>query len=443
MPAMFKSLIVSAFALTAACSAASAAGSGPRGKEGRVLRWVDAHTGEQIAFLEKDVNINSGTSNLEGVRASGALYQRQLDDLGMQTEWHELPAEMGRAGHLIARTKGRAGKRVLLIGHFDTVFEKSSPFQRFERDGDMAAGPGVIDMKGGNGVILYALLALHSQGLLHKLAITVVFTGDEEKPGSPLAVTRAPLIDAAREADVALGFESLVDHFDTATVARRGFSAWTLRIKGEQGHSSQIFSPHYGGGAIYEASRILEEFRRISTSQENLTMSPGRIVGGTQIDDDAGGELGTATGKRNVVPKEAQVVGDIRALTPLQLEETIAAMQKVVGENLPRTSATLAIEDGYPPMAPTNENNAVFSVLAGINRDLGRPELELVDPMRRGAADISFAAAHAPSLGGLGLYGTGDHSPKEKVDLRSVPVATKRAALLILRLASMPKDAKL
>ena len=147
-----------------------------------------------------------------------------------------------RAGHLVAQRRGSRGKKILLIGHIDTVFEKDSPFQRFERMKNMAAGPGVEDMKGGIVVILYALKALDAVGALENTTITVVLTGDEEDTGDPLSVSRGPLLEAAKASDVALGFEGGVGGTGTATVARRGFTGWELEVTGKAGHSSPLGS---------------------------------------------------------------------------------------------------------------------------------------------------------------------------------------------------------
>jgi glutamate carboxypeptidase len=435
---------LAAFAIALAVAGCAGATAGPvktSKKEARALRWIDRHVPEQVAFIEKTVNINSGTMNLEGVREVGAVYDQAFRDLGFQTEWVELPPEMHRAGHFIARKPGRGnGKRILLIGHLDTVFEKDSPFQKFERLGeDAAAGPGTNDMKGGNAVILYALRALADAGLLADIEVTVVFTGDEEHPGAPLAITRKPLLDAVAQSDVALGFEALVADLHNATVARRGFIGWTLRVEGKSGHSSLIFKDEYGYGAIYEAARILDGFRTELAGEENLSFSPGRILGGSEITHDVEQARGTVSGKRNVIPQIVEASGDLRALTPEQVERAKAAMQTIVAANLPGTSARLEFDEGYPPMAPTEGNQQLLGVLDRINRDLGHGPMKPVPPADRGAADISFAAPHLPSLDGLGLLGKGDHSIEERVDLRSVPLATKRAALLIHRLSRHPR----
>jgi glutamate carboxypeptidase len=127
---------------------------------------VSANNEEAIHFLEKVVNINSGSLNLEGVKKVGAVFSEGFEAIGFNTGWESMPEEMNRAGHLIAKTTGTKGKKLLLIGHLDTVFEENSPFQTFEKINDsIALAPGGNDMKGGDVMILYALKALKEAGV--------------------------------------------------------------------------------------------------------------------------------------------------------------------------------------------------------------------------------------------------------------------------------------
>src|SRR5690606_2432787 len=175
-------------------------------EEQAIARAVDAEEERALALLARAVNINSGTLNLDGVRQVGALFSAELEELGFRARWVD-GAAFGRAGHLVAERPG-AGPKILLVGHLDTVFEPDSPFQTFERIGpDRARGPGVIDMKGGNVVIVSALRALAAAGALDRLHIVVVMNGDEESAGQPLSAARAALLEAARGADAAIGFE--------------------------------------------------------------------------------------------------------------------------------------------------------------------------------------------------------------------------------------------
>lgn len=405
--------------------------------ESSLASFIDAHNGEALALLERVVNINSGTQNLDGVRQVGAIFRAEFDALGFRTEWVD-GAAWKRAGHLVATHPG-ASQKILLIGHLDTVFDKASPFQRMERiDADHAKGPGIIDMKGGDVVIVQALKALKAAGALDRLNVTVVMTGDEEDAGRPLAVARKALVDAARGAAVAIGFEDGDGDPAHAVVARRGSTSWRLEVTGVTGHSSQIFGPDLGAGAIYEAARILDTFRDRLSGEAHLTFSPGVIVGGTAVDFDPVASRGTAAGKTNVVAGRTMVAGDLRALSVPQFDHAKEVMTAIVKDSLPRASATITFDDGYPPLAPTAGNERLLVMYDRASRDLGLGAVTAVSPDKAGAADVSFVATEVPMIiDAVGLKGTDDHSPAETADLRTLPVQTKRAAILLARLAQM------
>lgn len=429
---------VLSFALLAGLPAAGHGQTRLSEVERRIAQHVDADTAAAIALLERTVNINSGTLNPAGVRAVAEVLIPEFEALGFETRYVELPDSLERGGHLIAERQGNRGSRLLLIGHLDTVFEEDSPFQRFERiDAGSARGPGVNDMKGGNIVILQALKALHGEGRLDGASIIVVLTGDEERPGRPLSVARELLIDAARRSDIALGFEggSRGIDVDYAVVGRRSASSWELRVTGTRAHSSGVFSAGVGSGAIYEAARILTAFHEQLRDEEGLTFNPGLIVGGSEaaVPEES---MGRASGKTNVVAETAIVQGDIRTLTDDQLARVRQRMRDIVGNSLPGTSATITFDDGYPSMEATEGNAALLSKLDEASRALGLAPIEPFDPALRGAADISFVSTWVDGLDGLGVVGGGSHTVDERVDLTSLPVAAKRAAILIHRLTS-------
>lgn len=411
--------------------------------ERRIIRFVDGHNGEALALLERVVNVNSGTMNFAGVREVGGIFRGELDALGFQTRWVD-GAPFHRAGHLLARHPGR-GPGILLIGHLDTVFEKDSPFQRFERlpgggtgaeNADRARGPGVIDMKGGDVILLQALRALRSARLLDRMNLTVVLTGDEEEAGEPLSLARQVLIDAAGQSEIAIGFEDGAGKPSEAVIARRGSTEWLLEVTGTPAHSSQIFRDDVGAGAIDEASRILDGFYRKLSGEEYLTFSPGVILGGTSVDFDPAQARGTAFGKSNVVAGKALVQGDLRTVSPEQLDSAKARMREIVAAHFPRTQASIRFQDGYPPMAPSEGNIRLLESYDQVSRDLGLGPVTATDPMAAGAADVAFAAARVKmALDGVGLMGQDDHTERETADLRTLPEQTERAALLLYRLA--------
>ncbi|MGH8167115.1 MAG: M20/M25/M40 family metallo-hydrolase, partial [Woeseiaceae bacterium] len=204
--------------------------------ERQLTEVVDSRQREAMALLEQAVEINSGSMNLAGVKQVGQLFRDAFANLAFEVSWVN-GAAFERAGHLVARHRG-SGPHLLLIGHLDTVFEADSPFQRFERlDAERAKGPGIIDMKGGNVIIVEALTALKAVGAVAELQITVVMIGDEESTGHPLSEARRVLLEAADDADVALGFEDGAGNPETAVIARRGYTGWRLTVAGTPAHS--------------------------------------------------------------------------------------------------------------------------------------------------------------------------------------------------------------
>ena len=430
-----KSFTVAAFtALCLAIAAPAAAKLTPA--ETRMLATVKAEETRTVALLEKLVNQNSGTLNLPGVEAVGKMVRAEFEPLGFTVERIDISAA-GRAGHLVARHKGNGrGKRMLLIGHLDTVFEADSPFQRWVRRGNDGEGPGAGDDKGGMAVIVAALRAMQAAGTLKNADITVFLTGDEEDAG-PLAITRKDLIAAGKWADVALDFEGLVqlDGKDMGSTARRSSDEWTLTVTARSGHSSGIFTPGSGSGAIYETARIIDSFRR-EVREDKLTFNVGLIGGGATAELDAGKVRIAATGKTNIIAGTAIARGDLRAISPEQIARAKARMQAIVALTLPGGKSEIVfLPDGYPPMAPTPGNKALLDRLNLINRDLGLAEMGELDPVRRGAGDISFVAADVDSLAGLGAASRGDHAPGETVDIASIFRQAGRAAILMSRLA--------
>ncbi|MGQ0562178.1 MAG: M20/M25/M40 family metallo-hydrolase [Gemmatimonadota bacterium] len=403
--------------------------------ERRIVAQVEHDTAAALALLERTVNINSGSLKRAGVRSVADVLRPEFEALGFTVRYDELPDSVQRGPHLIAERKGARGKRILLIGHLDTVFEESSPFQRFQRiDRNTAGGPGVQDMKGGNVVILYALRALHAAGALENTTITVVLTGDEESVGQPIAVARKSLIEAGRNSDIALGFEggSRDDEGDLFVIARRGSSSWTLRVSGRPAHSSGIFSSGTGAGAIFEVARILDRFYAEVRFNPNVTFSPALIAGGGEAMLDEA-EV-RASGKTNIVAAQAIVKGDLRTLTDEELEQTRTRMRALVAQNLPGTAAQISFEDRYPNMAPTEGNRALLRRVDEVNRALGLGPVRAFEPSRRGAADVSFVAPYLDAMDGLGPLGSGSHTDRERMDVESLHTATKRAAVLIYRL---------
>jgi glutamate carboxypeptidase len=433
-----KHLLTLAPALIVAASLPTTAAAKLSPAEAQMAAQVEANYEPSVTLLQQLVDVNSGSMNFAGVEQVGRMMRAELEPLGFKVEWKPMAAT-NRAGHIFATHTGKPGtKRLLLIGHLDTVFEKDSPFQRFVRKGESGEGPGAGDDKGGMVVMLMALKAMKAAGTLAGANIEIALTGDEEDSGDPISVARADLIAAGKRADVALDFEGLVTENgrDMGSVARRSSNSWTLTATGKAGHSSGIFSATAGDGAIYELARIVATFRK-ELPEPNLTFNVGLIAGGQSAAFDADGVRATATGKSNIIPGIAIAKGDFRTLSEEQTARVKAKMTAIVAAHAPLTDAKIAFEaGGYPAMAPTDGNRAILSALNGVNADLGLPDMPPLDPLKRGAGDISFVANDVSGLAGLGPSSRGDHAPGETVDLNSMKRQAKRAAILMTRLSA-------
>ena len=401
-----------------------------------MIQTVDSEQQRTLAMLERWVDQNSGTMNKAGVEAVRDMIEPELRQLGFTTQWIDMSA-VGRAGHLVARHVGsRRGKRLLLIGHLDTVFEPDSPFQRWVRDGDHAKGPGSGDDKGGDAVIVAALRAMKAVGTLKNANITIFLTGDEEDAGRPLAISRRDLIAEGRQADVALDFEDLAsqDGLDMGSTARRSAGDWTLTVTGEAAHSAGVGPGDYG--AIYDLARIVDQFRR-ELPEPELTYNVGLVGGGQTATLDPGKIRLEATGKTNIIAATAVARGDLRAISQDQIDRVEAKMRAIVAQPMTGAHAEIVFDpDIYPPMAPTAGNRAILAALNDVNRDMGLAEMGELDASRRGAGDISFVAFEVSGLAGMGPSSDGSHTASEVVDIPSIFKQAKRAAILISRLAA-------
>jgi glutamate carboxypeptidase len=413
-------------------------------EEQKVIDYIDANMPRAIALLKESVNINSGTLNIAGVKKVGEIFAREFEKANFKTKWIPMPDSLRRAGHLVATTgfnneaadkKNPKRKKLFLIGHLDTVFEPDMPANPFTMLNDSTAtGQGVNDMKGGDVVMIIALQALHAQGLLKDADIIAYLTGDEEHAANPREISRADFIESAKKTDIALAFEG-ANGLNSVATARRGASGWTLNVKAKTGHSSGVFTPNAGYGAIYEAARIVNEFRVQLSTEKYLTFNPGVFIGGSEMNYNSAKSTGTAIGKTNIISPAVTVTGDLRFLTEDQKINARKKMSAIVADNLAGTKATIKFTDGIPSMAPTQGNDKLLEIISGVTKDMGLGATTAGDPGSRGAGDISYIAAYVDCIDGLGASGKGAHAPGETINLKELPFLIKRAALTIYRLS--------
>jgi glutamate carboxypeptidase len=412
-----------------------------------MARSVDAHADADLVLLQQLVDLNSGTMNLAGVEAVKDILIPHFEELGFQVRWVPMKAQTARAGDLVAEHpcptgSGQCGKKLLLIGHMDTVFEPASSFQKYllvPNTDKIATGPGVADMKGGLVVMLAALGAMREAGVLERCEIRIVLSGDEERVGNPVELARHDLIEAAKKSDVALEFEPSVrlNGQDTVSIARRSSTTWHIETTGVSGHSSQIFGDRLGYGAIYELARILDAFRK-ELPEEGLTYNPGLVLGGATAQINADNTGGSASGKSNVVAPAAIAAGDLRTLNDEQTARVEAKMRAIVAAHLPRTGAIITFDESYPAMARTAAGEKLLGEWNNASVALGFGPVLEGGPMTRGAGDISFVAPYLPGIVGVGMLGEGYHAEGETAYLDSLSKQAKRDAIFMERLSHQP-----
>ncbi|GAA6153534.1 M20/M25/M40 family metallo-hydrolase [Pseudoteredinibacter isoporae] len=433
-PFKWKNMVTIGLVFTAALQA-GAVHAELSALEKSIVQHVDTQLPLALDELKTAVNINSGTMNFAGVEQVGRLYQQQFDALGFHTEW--IPGKaFNRAGHLQA-SYGTRGPKILMIGHLDTVFTKDDQFQAYRDLGNgKVAGPGITDMKGGNTIVVAALRALKAEGVLDDMQVRVLFTGDEESSGKPLSLSKKAIVEGAKWADIALGFEDGDSNIKTAVIARRGSMGWRLEVSGRPAHSSQVFTDAVGYGAAYEVARILNEFRQKIDGLGAATVNPGLLVAGNKSLELDVNNAEAMAGKSNIVAQTAIVKGDLRTLSPEELARAQATMNEIVQSNLKHTSAKLSFAEGYPPMPPTEANRKLLAQYSQVSEELNYGPVTPVNPRKAGAADISFAADYVDmALDGLGLMGSGGHTRDEVADMDSFKKNIHKAAILMHRLA--------
>ncbi|HET8842288.1 MAG TPA: M20 family metallopeptidase [Ktedonobacteraceae bacterium] len=379
---------------------------------------------EQIlpAFLEdlqSIVNIDSGTYTPEGVNKVGAYLAGRFQGWGF-TPHFEQQQEYGN--HLLATRQGQntQGPRLLCIGHIDTVFPAGEaarrPFTIHERDGRrVATGPGVLDMKSGVLIGMYALYLLAQAGEESYQNVTFLCNSDEEI-GSP---SSKPLIrELAAQHDAVLVFEpGRKEH--TVVSARKGCGRYKIEVWGRAAHAG--VEPHLGRNAILELASQVQKLQALNGTIPGVTVNVGIIHGGERT---------------NIVPDYAYCELDIRSSDQAGIRAVEAAMRNISTQHVvDGTRIKLSGSMGSQPFERNSQNGPLIEHIKAAGAELG---LEIQDVGSGGASDANTSSwAGTPTLDGLGAGGGLAHNPDEYIELDYLP---KRIALvmgLIKRLGSV------
>jgi glutamate carboxypeptidase len=376
----------------------------------RDVKLAEQIMDDYLEDLKNIVNIDSGTFTKAGIDRVGAYLQERFEALGFSTRF-ERQEEYG--DHLVATRTGKAqhGPRIVLIGHIDTVFPEGEaerrPFSISQRDGmRIAMGPGVLDMKSGVLIGLYALRLLIEGQEANYASVTFICNSDEEI-GSPSS--RQLIQEVARQADAVLVLEP-GRALETIVSSRKGCGQYRVEVHGVSAHAG--VEPDRGHNAILELSYQVQMMQALNGAIPGATLSVGIIRGGDRT---------------NVVPDYAYFDMDVRTADQASHKALEAAMRQVTYQNKLRgTRITLSGSMLCQPFERNKRNAHLVELAKETGSELG---LKIQDAGSGGASDANTTSAMGvPTLDGLGAGGGLAHNPGEFIELDYLPT---RVALVM------------
>ena len=354
-----------------------------------------------LSTLKELVSIESGSRDLEGLAQIADVIAGRLKALGGEVEMIDVSQDMyrmedtpERVGKVVQATfKGTGTKKILLIAHMDTVYQRGMlAAQPFSIEGDRAFGLGISDDKQGIAVILHTIAMLKSLDFREYGTLTVAINGDEEisSPGSRKLLTRL-----GREHDVTLSFEASLAKTDKLALATAGIASVTIKVRGKASHAGA--APEQGINAFYEMAHQVLQSRDLSRPDVGIKMN---------------WTLGRAGSNRNVIPAEAQAQADVRVLRVSDYDEVERAVSERVKKQLiPEAKVEMLFERRRPPLEASPAAKALASHAQTIYKELGK-ELVVDAVAEGGGTDAAFAALETKNavLERLGLQGFGAHT---------------------------------
>ena len=376
---------------------------------------LDGWRDEQIEFLARLVNHDSGTDDVMDVNRVGAILAERLRGLGFTL--NRVATE--RFGdHLVAEKPGNGPKRFLFVGHYDTVFPSGTAKQRpfhIDKQG-RAWGPGVYDMKGGLAALLYALRA-HKEArtrVWDDVTIAIVFNADEER----LSPTSRPVIEAEAKRAHSVGILEPARPGGEYVMARKGAGTFQVEVKGKASHAG--LQPELGASAIWALAQKVAALHALTDLDKGVTVNVGTVRGGE---------------RPNVVAPHATAEVDLRAWSQADADAAIAAMRKICDKaHVAGTSATFEGQLNFPPWPPgLPGTRRLLQIMEAVGQDLG----VVVKAIKTGGgSDGNHTSAVAPTLDGMGPKGSRAHSEEEFIEVASLLERTKMIALFLDRWAA-------
>ena len=339
--------------------------------------------------LKKIVEINSWTKNKSGVDKNGEIFARWMDELGYQLDTHHRE-DIGN--HLHFKSPKRDGKRMLLLGHIDTVFPPDT-FEKFREDEEWIYGPGVCDMKGGNFVALSALRKLYAKyGEIYNIDMLLV---SDEETGSDDSKHLSMKLASAY--DCCMVFEAAGLN-DEIVIGRKGVGTFFVDIEGKAAHAGNSYSD--GADANLEAARKLEKLVSLTDLNKKTTVNVGRIEGGI--------------GANTISPK-AKLTFELRYTDMIERDRVLTSVDVIVNTSyVDGTKSTLSGGIQRDVMQPSN---AQTQWIERVNKSCN---IKLPTEQRGGVSDANIVSSQGViTTDGWGPFGDGDHTIHERASKQS------------------------
>ena len=380
----------------------------------KLYSLIDSYYDSMVATLEKMVNIDSGADCPEGIKAVAEIVGNALKALNFDVEYLDYP---GIATHVLAKRKGSApdAKDVMIIGHMDTVFPKGTAAARpFHTENGLGYGPGVLDMKSGVTIALYALKALDALDHM-KNNVPVMFVGDEEA-GHPYTDAADKLKEVAKDKDAVFNMETGSDK-GTVVLGRTGIYYPEITVEGIAAHSGK--DPEKGASAVRELVYKLVDLYNFSDTDDDISFNAGIISGGVAA---------------NGIAAHAEMRGDFRYKSVKSGPKILQALDEICNNKtyVPRTHTKLVCDPkrGFIPMEKTEGNMALYEIVKTQGAKIG-VDIQGIT-VGAGSDSCYTSVVGAPTVCAMGARGELNHSAQEYMHLDSLTERAKILALSIL-----------
>lgn len=302
--------------------------------------------------------------------------------------------------------------RILVLAHSDTVWPVGTlAHMPFYRTAERLYGPGVLDMKGGIVLCLWAVQLLHRLGKALRSCVSLLVVSDEETGSSH---SRALIESEAKNSKVVLVLEPGTGLTGKLKTARKGVGRYTLKVRGVAAHAGVDFPR--GASAVVELARQIEQVASFTDVDRGITVNPGVISGGSVS---------------NVVAAEARCEIDVRTWTRADADTVDRKLRSLQAIDR-RCSLEIAGGLNRPPMERTPAIADLFTRAAAFAAEL---DLTVEESSTGGGSDGNFTAALGIStLDGLGAVGEGAHAPGESILIEPIPARVALLAALLSQL---------